>query len=186
MSAPAHDRYSSLAILLHWLIAALIVANLTIGLLHEDMAREARSFWMGQHFAIGLSVLILSVLRLGLRIGRGFPALSPNYAAWERGLARFTHLLFYALMIGVPLLGWLIVSTGNGNPVSMFGLFEIPALPTGENDGLHDFAEEAHEILAKGWIGLIALHIAGALKHHIIDRDATLARMIPLLRTERR
>ncbi|MCA1748203.1 MAG: cytochrome b [Parasphingopyxis sp.] len=186
MSSAAAERYARVAILLHWLIAALVVANLTIGLLHEDMARDARQFWMAQHFAIGLSVLSLSVIRLGWRIGHGFPPLSLEHAAWERILARFTHLTFYLLMIGVPLLGWLIVSTGGGNPVSIFGLFEIPALPIGENDSVHDFAEEAHELLAKAWIGIIALHVVGALKHQLIDRDETLARMIPLLRTQRK
>ena len=175
-------RYSRVAILLHWLLAALIIANLAIGLTHEDMAREARRFWMDQHMAIGLTVLFLTLVRIGWRLCHRPPPLSEALAPWERFLARAVHSLFYIFLIGVPLLGWLIVSTGRGgDPVNIFGLFEIPALPTGPNQSAHERIEQLHELFAKIWIGLIALHILGALKHQFVDRDATLARMIPFL-----
>lgn len=185
MSYATAESYSRVAIWLHWIIAALIIANITIGLLNEDMAREARRFWMGQHFAIGLSVLILSIARVGWRLANPAPPLLRDYAAWERVLARVTHTLFYLLIIGLPLLGWLAISTGrNGGSVDMWGLFSMPGLPVGADESAHKSLEQIHGLLGKVMLGLIVLHILGALKHQFLDRDSTLARMIPLLRAQ--
>lgn len=177
--ATAIERYSRGAIVLHWALAILIVANLAIGLLHEDMPDDARRFWMGQHFAIGISVLVLTVVRLLWRLTHRTPELISTQARWERALAWAVHRLFYALMIVLPLLGWLTVSAGDGLTVSMFGLFDVAPLPWPESEAAGEAYGEAHELLAFAMIGLIVLHVAGALKHHLVDRDATLARMLP-------
>ncbi len=176
------SRYSRGAIAFHWTIAALILANITIGLLHEDMARETRRFWMGQHFAIGLAVLVLSVGRVGWRLAYKPPAPLMTQAAWERVLARAVHVIFYLLIIALPVLGWLAVSTGRAESISFFGLFEMPVLPVARSDGAHSTLETVHGLLGKIMLGLIVLHVIGALKHHILDRDLTLARMIPFIR----
>lgn len=174
------STYSKGAIAFHWTIAALIVVNMIIGLFHDGFG-EAKGFWMAQHKAIGLTVLILSVGRLGWRFTHRPPPPLASHAKWERMLAKVTHTLLYALMIGIPLTGWLMTSAGSGKPVNMFGLFSIPPLvgPDKEAAGIYS---DRHEMLAFVMIGLWALHVAGALKHHFLDRDTTLSRMIPFLR----
>lgn len=179
MPTDARTRYSTIAIILHWTIAALIVANLVIGRLNEGMSDAARAFWMGQHYAIGMTVLFLSMLRLLWRLIHPVPPANPAHPAWERLVAKTVHFLFYALMIAMPMIGWLIKSTGRGDPINIFGLFDVPALPTGHSESAHQLFETLHGIGGWMFIGLIALHIVGALKHHIIDKDSTLGRMIP-------
>lgn len=186
MTATAHSRYSSVAIFLHWIIAALIIANIVIGIAHEDMAQEARRFWMGQHFAIGLAVLFLSVARLAWRFVNKAPPPLESQAKWERTLAWIIHRLFYVLMIVLPLLGWMAISSGDRPfAVSMWGLFEVAPLPIARSEEAHGAYEELHEIFAFAMIGLIVLHVAGALKHHIMDKDVTIRRMMPFARIER-
>lgn len=180
MTTSAQARYSSIAILLHWTLAVLITINLLIGFFHENMADETRAFLMGQHFAIGLTVLFLTVVRIVWRLIHPVPPANPAHPGWERALAKTVHFLFYALLLAMPILGWLILSTGRGNPISIFGLFEVSALPVARDEATHDLYEELHELGGWGFVGLIALHVVGALKHHIVDKDSTLGRMIPI------
>ena len=101
----------------------------------------------------------------------------------ERLLARITHVGFYAVMILLPLSGWVMVSASPiGIPTIWFGLFEWPHLPVGTSREISSNASEAHELLA--WFGVLLffLHVGGALKHHFLDRDDVLARMLPFLR----
>ena len=93
--------------------------------------------------------------------------------------ARATHLAFYVMMIAVPLAGWAMVSAGP-RPLEWFGLFDWPKLPVDRATG--EIAHDAHVILALSTVGLVLLHVAGALKHHFLDRDFVLARMLPLVR----
>lgn len=186
----ARSPYSRASIALHWIIGLAIIGNLAGGLLLEslfnapDPATRRFGFTVVQlHKSIGLTVLALSLWRLGLRLRQGFPALPPHMKPWERVLARATHYGFYALMIGLPLVGWVMVSASPLNfPTSYFGLFNWPHLPIGTSRTVAGAAGWAHMVLGWTAIGLLALHVAGALKHHWIDRDDVLARMIPLLR----
>ena len=178
---PALSRYSTVAIWLHWIIAVLLVVNLLLGLYHEEFERPVRAWMMVFHRSIGISILVLTLARLAWRLGHRPPAFDPVLKRWEAGLAGFIHWLFYALLIAIPLTGWLLSST-NGRPFSLFGLFDMPLLPV-RGDDAHDLFEEAHEIMGKAIIGLILLHVAGALKHHLQGHKHLIGRMAPWVRT---
>lgn len=187
------SSYSRTAIVLHWLIALLLIGNFAGGLLMEDLfnspdpASRQLGFTIAQlHKSIGLTILMLSLLRLGVRLVAGAPPLPDHMTALERFLAKLTHWGFYAVMILVPLSGWVMVSASPlGFPTVWFGLFEWPHLPIGTSKQVSGAASEAHEVMAFLGAGLFVLHVAGALKHHFFDRDDVLARMLPHLRGKR-
>lgn len=174
-------RYTRGAIAFHWLIAALVAVNLLLGFLNDDLGRAARAWLMFFHKATGITILALSVARLGWRLGHRPPAFDAVLAGWERALARLVHALFYVLLIGLPLSGWLL-SSSSGRATDWFGLIDIPPLPVSRSDDAHDALEDAHEWIAKGMIGLILLHVAGALKHHLQGHRHLIGRMAPRLR----
>jgi cytochrome b561 len=195
--APA-QRYTSVAIALHWAIAAAILANILIGWwMHEAIeapATQARAIGAYQlHKSIGLSVLGLSFVRLGWRLTHPIPALPAAMPAWEKLLARAVQWAFYAMMIALPLAGWIYVSAGwsahDDRPLNVptlyFGLFRVPHLfglehaAVAVRRSVAGAAIETHEALAWATLGLLALHVAGALKHHFHDRDGVLAQMLP-------
>lgn len=172
-------KYSKTAILLHWLIAILIVANVALASLSEDLPRAARTAYMDPHKAIGISILTLSVLRLLWRLGHRPPPLPQALSGWQATLGRFVHALFYFLIIAVPLTGWLMVAAREGAPpVNFFGLFSVD-LPVADSKALSSFGHEGHEILTKPLVVLIILHVAAALKHQFIDRMPFIQRMWP-------
>jgi cytochrome b561 len=171
-------RYSRVAIWLHWIIAGLIVVNLLLGLYHEDFSKPVRGSMMFWHKSIGLTVLLLTLGRLGWRLGHRPPAFDPVMKRWEVRLATLIHWLFYLFLVLVPLTGWLVASTGRSPWTSFFGLFDVPPLPL-RGEEAHELMEEVHEILAKAMIGLIVLHVAGALKHHFEGHRHLIGRMAP-------
>ncbi len=176
---PRTDRYTSVAIGLHWGIAALVIFNLVLGIGHDALPRDWQV--MPVHKAVGITVLFLSIARLGWRLTHQPPAFAVGTAPWEKLLAKTVHWLFYALLIIVPLSGWMMVSGSDvRRPLTFFWLFDIPYLPVGKAAG--DFGHEAHEVLGLLMAGLAAIHILAALFHHLVRHDATLARMIPLLK----
>lgn len=175
----SRSGYSMIAIALHWTIAAMILGNIAGALLSEGLGDAAKGVIFPIHKSIGLTVLGLSLVRLGWRVAHGFPRLPDRTPSWDAVLARSTHVAFYVLMIAVPLAGWTMVSAGE-RPLTWFGLFDVPKLPVSK--ALAGVAHEAHEVLAFAMLGLVVLHVAGALKHHLIDRDDLLARMLPLVR----
>lgn len=184
MAEAKTDRYSKVAIALHWTIAALILSLIAFGFL---MTQD----WMPQRFKIyqwhksfGIVVLALSLFRLIWRLTHKSPALPGGMKSWEVFAAKITHIGFYVLMIGVPLLGWAMVSAST-LPIEneLFYLIPLPDLP-GVNASKE--AEERlkllHENGAKLILVLFVLHVGAALKHHFIAKDDTLARMIPALK----
>ncbi len=175
----SHSAYSRVAIALHWTIAALIIGNVLGALLAERLGPSIAGSIMATHKSVGLTVLTLSLVRLGWRVRHGFPRFPESTPRWDAVAARATHLAFYGLMIAVPLAGWAMVSA-DPRPLRWFGLFDWPKLPVGE--GVAESAHGAHELLAFVTLGLLVLHVAGALKHHLIDRDDVLARMLPPVR----
>jgi cytochrome b561 len=184
-TAPASAlRYSRGAMWFHWVIAALIAANLFLGFYHESFGKGATAWMMFFHKAIGITVLASSLARLLWRLGHRPPAFDSMLRPWEALLARITHWLFYVLMIALPLSGWLLSSSSN-RATNFFGLFEIPPLPVSRSDSAHDLLELAHEWLAWIMLGLIALHVAGALKHHLEGHRHLIGRMGPWLYRER-
>ena len=141
------------------------------------------------HKSFGITILLLTIIRLGWRLGHKPPALPAAMPGWEKAAARGTHIAFYVLLIALPLLGWLFVSaTPFQVPTFLFGVVPIPHLP-----GFEDVADrkavaeqfiELHALAAYLMIGLVGLHIAAALKHQFVNRDNVLARMLPFLRRQ--
>ncbi len=198
MTSTAPSRYSAVAIVLHWAIAIAILGMIPLGWWMgdalEDKATQAQAIAAFQlHKSIGLTVLLLSIARLGWRLTHPTPPLPEAMKPWEKLAATATHWAFYFLIIAMPLSGWLYVSTGwsvhDDRPLEVptlyFGLFQVPHL-----FGLSHLAdqaramlagvfENAHSKMAWGAIGLTALHVAAALKHQFVDKDGVLARMVP-------
>lgn len=172
----AYDRYSNVSILLHWLIAGLVVANILVAL-----AMEGNRGLFPWHKSIGISALVLTLLRIGWRLSHPWPPLPERMAGWEKAFARFTHIAFYVLLLAVPLLGWATVSAGRGTG-EVFGFIQWFDLPVPKSRELNDSLGEAHETAVWLTLILVACHVAGALKHHLFDRDVVLHRMLPLVR----
>lgn len=184
------SQYSRVAIVLHWLIGLSIVAMLAFGLwideqLENPATREAAFNAVQLHKSFGLTILVLSLVRLAWRLTHRPPPLPATMKGWEIGLAHLTHWSFYLLMIGIPLSGWIMVSTSrlNSIPTIWFGLFQWPHVPGlathPDRLAISDAAHEAHEVTAYLMIALLVLHVAAALKHHLVDRDDVLPRMLP-------
>ena len=176
--APDLSRYSRVAVWLHWIIAALIALNLVLGFFHESFDKPVRAAMMNVHKATGLAILVLTLARLGWRLGHRPPAFDPVMKPWEVRLARLIHGLFYLLLIVLPLSGWILVST-SGRATSFFGLFTVAPLPVSRAKDVHELFEEVHELLAYAALALIALHVAGALKHHFDGHRHLIGRMAP-------
>lgn len=178
--SPAAIRYSRGAIILHWTIALLIIGNVAGAFLSEGMAKPDRAQIMALHKAFGITILLLSLVRIGWRLMHPPPPLVETLSTWEAALAKVTHWLFYILMLALPVSGWAFVSAaGAGKPVNMFGLFDLPALPVGYDKLTAGMFQTIHGALGFVMIGLFVLHVAGALKHQWLDRDGTLRRMLP-------
>ncbi len=172
------DRYTKTAIALHWIIALLVIANIGLAELTEDLSREARGPYMDVHKAFGISVLILTLARIAWRIGHKPPPLPASMPAWQTAIARLTHFTFYLLLIMLPLSGWIWMSTYPA-PFAYFGLFDVPLWPVAGQEALGETLHEGHEIMGKAMLALVVLHILGAMKHLIIDKDGSFQRMLP-------
>src|SRR3954471_19362581 len=170
-------RYSALAIALHWTIAALIVLQIVLAGRME--ARTPEAFAVVQfHKSIGITVLLLSLARLAWRLIHPPPPEPATLVGWEKTLSAVVHWAFYVVMIAMPLTGWVMVSASRIElPTLLYGSIpwpHIPGLPelaAGPKKVWHDTALNAHHLIIKGAYGLIALHVAGALKHQLFSRD---------------
>lgn len=176
----AAARYTGGAILLHWTIAVLIAVNFAAAWYANGLPRADRMQVMTNHKAIGLTILVLSLARLAWRLTHRPPPFDPTLKPWEKTLAHITHTLFYVLMIGLPLGGWLTHSYFSGGmPISAFGLFNYPGLPVARNPALGETMGGLHGTFAWVLLALAALHVAGALKHQFFDRQREIQRMLP-------
>ena len=172
-------KYSKIAILFHWAIAILIGANILLATLSEDLPRAVRAAYMSPHKAIGISILLLSVGRILWRLGHRPPSLPDKVEGLQAKVGHTVHILFYVLMIVMPLTGWLMIgANGRAAPVDFFGLFTVD-MAIGKYAMVADIAHESHEFLATPFIVLIGLHVLGALKHQFMDRLPFLQRMWP-------
>jgi cytochrome b561 len=170
------SRYTTVAILLHWLIAALVVAQFAFGWLMQQIPKSPpglRADAFNLHKSVGLTILALMLLRLVWRLAHRPPAL-PAMPSWQARLARGTHIGFYVLLIALPLAGY-VGSAFSGYPVKYFGLVLPSWAP--KSDAVKEWMSAAH--LAIGWALAVAfsLHVAGAIKHAVVDRDGVLRRM---------
>ena len=168
-------RYSTVAIWLHWIIAALVIANLITGLLHESLLHDV-AWAIPLHISFGLSILMLSVLRVVWRLTHPVPPVPSDLPGWQQFLARATHIALYALILLIPITGWLMVSGGK-RPIMYFGAFDFPKLPVSK--ALSGLGHEAHGVLGWMMLALVVLHIGAALRHHFILHDGVLKRMAP-------
>jgi cytochrome b561 len=132
------------------------------------------------HKSIGLTVLLVVVVRLLWRVTHAPPALPADIAPWQKKVSAITHWALYALLLLIPLSGWLLNGT-TGFPIAWFGTFAVPNL-IAANPPLKDTAELVHAVFGKILLGLVALHVAGALHHHFVLRDVILTRMVPGIR----
>jgi cytochrome b561 len=133
---------------------------------------------MGNHKALGITILALTIGRLLWRWTHPVPPLPSDLARWEAILARTVHIIFYVLLIGLPLGGWTANSLA-GREIDMFGLFTIPRLPLGTNEEAAKSIFGLHATGGSIFIYLIALHILGALKHTFFDKNGGIFRMLP-------
>jgi cytochrome b561 len=174
------SKYSRGAIAFHWIIALLVITNIGLAELTEDMSRPVRGPYMDLHKSFGICILFLTFARLGWRLTHARPASPSSLAGWEVILSKTVHFIFYLMLIGMPLSGWLWMSThGPDAAISMFGLFDMPVLPVEGNKALGDALHDGHELGGKAMIVLIILHFLGAIKHQLIDRIPFIQRMWP-------
>ncbi|MTH98927.1 cytochrome b [Roseibium sp. RKSG952] len=181
----SYSGYGWVAILFHWTMAVLIICMLALGLIMTSMPQSnPLTFQLYQlHKSFGIVVLALAVLRLAWRAVNPGPKLPETSKAWELAAAKLGHAGLYALMLLIPLSGWLMVSTSPLNiPTLLFNVWQVPHIPVpaffGSKQQVTGFFSESHELLAYVLIALLVLHVAAALKHHFIERDQILRRMI--------
>lgn len=172
------DSYGSPAKFFHWLIFLLIATLLAVGFLMTDMANTPDKFFVyGLHKSIGVVVLSLAILRLCWKLNNITPRLPNTMRAIEKLGAHGMHWLLYALMLAMPLSGWLM-SSASGFPVSVFGLFTLPDLVPPDKE-LKVFFKDAHELIAYLIIFCVLMHALAALLHHYRHKDNVLLRMLP-------
>ncbi len=173
----AGNRYSVVAMLLHWAIAIAVIVNWRIAESAEHLPDAERGAVMANHFALGMAILLLSLVRIGWRLIHKPPPLNPALKAWEAKLAKVMHAAFYVLLIGLPLLGWIGIS-GYDFAINMYGIV-WPILPVGFGQETGHELLELHATLATIMLALVALHILGSIKHMVVDKDGNLWRMLP-------
>lgn len=171
------DRYSRVAVALHWLTAALIVAGFTLGLSMVDLPFGRQKLqWYAWHKWAGITVFLLTCIRLGWRLAHAVPAPPPS-PRWQLAAATTTHWGLYALLVVIPLSGW-VYSSATGVQVVYLGLFPLPDLVP-KDKALASSLRTVHQTLNFTLLALVCLHAAAALKHHFVDRDQVLRRMLP-------
>lgn len=182
----ATARYTRTAVVLHWIIAAAMLVNIVLGLSADWLPDEWTRPVIDTHKSIGISVLGLALLRLLWRFGHAPPALPLRYAPWERSLSHLAHGVLYALMLLLPISGWLHDSAWKDaatHPMHLFGLVPWPrigfieAVEPVTKEQLHSLFGGLHTAFGYALYLLLALHVGGALKHQWFDREAELQRM---------
>ena len=170
-------RYGAVAIAFHWLLALAIIMAFSVGFYMADLPfSPSRLKLYNYHKWAGVTILALSALRLLWRLSHRPPADLPM-PVWQAKAAHLTHLLLYVLFFAVPLAGW-AYSSAAGFPIVWFGVLPLPDFVP-KDKALADTLKELHGLLAYGLSALVLAHIAGALKHHLIDKDGLLLRMLP-------
>jgi cytochrome b561 len=171
-------RYTAVAQVFHWVIAALIVTQFALAWTADDLPLGVHKLaLLARHKSFGMTVLMLAVLRLLWRFKHPAPELPAGMKPFERFLARATHVAFYVLLFAMPLTGWMMSSAKNYS-VSWFGLFTWPNL-IGKNESAFDILKSTHDYLSDALFVIAVLHILAALKHHFWNKDDVFLRMLP-------
>lgn len=170
------ERFGIVAIIFHWVMAILLIGLVILGLYMTTLPHSLQKLRLyGWHKEFGFLVLMLAMARLVWRISNVLPTLA-FLSLFEQYAARIVHWMFYIFMFALPITGWVITSAA-GLPVSFFGLFIIPNLIEPNPETMELF-EEIHEWLAYALIAVFCLHVAAALKHHFINKDDILKRIL--------
>jgi cytochrome b561 len=174
-SAPG--RFTPLQYGLHWLMTAAILAMLFIGI--GMVSTLSPRYWtlVSIHRPLGILILVLVLLRLGVRLWRGVPALPSDLPRWQASAASASHALLYMLMIAMPVVGWTMLSAG-GYPIVLYGPIHLPPIMP-HDDALHAILRNAHTWLAYLFFIVILLHVSAALFHALVRRDGVLASIVP-------
>ena len=175
MNTPA--AFHPLARLLHWTMAAMVVAMLFIGAGMVATVSAKHAWLLAIHKPLGIAILLLAIVRLAVRLRHRPPALPADLPPWQRLAALASHVLLYALMLALPLLGWAMLSAG-GYPVRLGETLRLPSIAP-ENGVLFAWLRETHRYLA--WLLFLTFvaHMSAALYHGLIRRDGVLAAMLP-------
>jgi cytochrome b561 len=169
-------RYTTPAIVLHWLVALLIFVGFPLGVyMHELPLSPTKLQLYSYHKWIGITVLLLAGLRVVWRLTHRPPPLPDSVVRWQRQASAVVHGLLYVLILAIPLSGWLM-SSAKGFPVVWFGVLPLPDL-VGKDKALGDLLVEVHQALNFTLLGLVILHVGAALQHHFIERQPFLQRM---------
>jgi cytochrome b561 len=173
----AAGRFTPLQSVLHWLMATMILAMLFVGI--GMVSTLSPRYWtlVSLHKPLGILILVLVLLRLGVRCWRGAPALPSDLPNWQASAAKGSHVLLYMLMIAMPLVGWSMLSAG-GYPVVLYGPVHLPPIMP-HDDALYAILRNAHTWLARVLFMVIQLHVSAALFHALIRRDGVLASVLP-------
>jgi cytochrome b561 len=173
------QRYTHTAMVFHWLVAVLIVGTFSLGLVMTDIPglTPTKLKYFSWHKWAGVTVLTLATLRLLWRLANPAPAYPPGMPGWQQRAAHGLHVLLYLLLFAVPLSGY-FYTLAAGVPVVYFGLVQLPLL-IAPHPELKPLLKGLHYWLNMVLAGAVGLHVAAALKHHFIDRDSVLKRMLP-------
>ncbi len=173
------QKYGTPAIALHWLIAALMIAGFALGWFMTDIPgfTPAKLRYYSWHKWIGCTVLALAIVRIAWRSGHAPPPLPDTSARWQHAAAEFAHRALYVLMLVIPVSGYLYSSSANV-PVVFLRIVPLPRL-IAPDPVLKPVLREIHIVLNYVLLVLVATHVLAALKHHFIDRDGLLHRMLP-------
>lgn len=171
-------RYGAVAQLFHWVIVVLIVTQFVLAKRADGLSPVAKIGVLATHKSVGITILALAVLRLAWRLFNPVPQTPATTPRWQTRAAHVSHFLLYTLLFIQPVLGWLM-SSARAFSVSYFGLFTLPDFIE-PNRAAYEWLHDLHEAMATTLAVVALIHIAAALKHHFIDRDDVLRRMLPL------
>lgn len=172
------DEFTLVQRLLHWTMAVAILAMLFIGVGMLSTVMPKYLPLLATHKTLGIAILVLALVRLAVRLRYGAPALPAAMPVPMKLAAHLSHYAFYALMIGMPLIGWAMMSAG-AYPVVLYGGIRLPAILP-QSDALHTLLWTAHQYLAFAFFALVLLHVAAAALHALVRRDGVFESMAPL------
>lgn len=177
-------HYTLTAIRLHWLLAVLIFAIFPLGVVVHNMAFSPLKLQLlSYHKWLGVTIFMLVLIRLAWRAAHTPPPLPESMPRWQHQISHLVHGLLYVLMLAIPLSGWLM-SSAKGFQTVWFGVLPLPDLIS-KDKALADILFTLHQVLNFSLLALLAAHVGAALKHHLIDRDDILARMLPFLNKDK-
>ncbi len=175
-----NTTYTRTAITLHWVVALLIFGGFILGeYMVELKVSPTKLRYYSYHKWIGVTVFLLALVRILWRVRHPAPPLSATLGGWQRRAAEIGHRLLYLLLFLVPISGWLF-SSSTGFPTVYLGLIQLPDLVP-KDAALKDILKIVHWVFSSTLAVIVIGHVAAALKHHFVDRDDTLGRMIPWL-----